>query len=153
MPIFSFRVSHSGRGMGGIPPILWFFWKPPIKTDAPHGGCPSPLKNEAPHLKKQALMWWEINSTQYISTLDVMKRRSKVQEKNMSCKHALNFDHRKTFSENYKSVRVWLWLAYKFTKNYCCLWLLSKFIQTQMRYPTSIDKILILTWKLLVISS
>ena len=35
-----------------------------------------------------------------------MKRRSKVQDKNMLCKHALNFDHRKTFSENYKSVRV-----------------------------------------------
>ena len=31
------------------------------------------------------------------------------------------------------------------TKNYCHLWLFSEFIQTQKRYPTSIDKIGILT--------
>ena len=29
-----------------------------------------------------------------------MKRKSEVQEKNMSCECALNFDQRKTFSEN-----------------------------------------------------
>ena len=41
------------------------------------------------------------------------KRRSKVLEKNMSCECALNFDQWKKFSENYKLMRVWLWLVYK----------------------------------------
>ena len=35
----------------------------------------------------------------------------------MSCERALNFDQRKTFSENYKPMRVWLWLVYKFADN------------------------------------
>ena len=85
--------------------------------------------------------------------LELIKRRSKVQEKNMSCERALNFDQWKTFSENYKPMRVWLWLVYKFTENYYPSRLFSEFIQTQKRYPTSPDKICILTWKLLVISS
>ena len=34
--------------------------------------------------------------------LELIKRRSKVQEKNMSYELALNFDQWKTFSENYK---------------------------------------------------
>ena len=78
-----------------------------------------------------SLVWWEIN-----------KIISKLQEKKMSCEHALNFDQWKIFSENYKPMRVRLWLVYKFTEN-----------QTQKRYPTSFDKVGILTWKLLVISS
>ena len=41
------------------------------------------------------------------------KRRSKVPEKNMSCECALNFDQWITFSENYKPMKVWLWLVYK----------------------------------------
>ena len=84
--------------------------------------------------------------------LVVFKRISKVQEKNMSCERALNFDQWKTFSENYKPMRVWLWLVYKFTKNYCCSRLFSEFIQTKKRYPTSLDKMRILTWEQLVIS-
>ena len=71
----------------------------------------------------------------------------------MSCERALNFDRWKTLSENYKPMRVWLWLVYKFTENYCCLRLFSNFIQTQRMYPTSLDKIRILTWKLLALSS
>ena len=55
--------------------------------------------------------------------------------------------------KNYKPMRVWLWLVYKFTENYCRSRLFSEFIQTQKRYPTSLDKVRILTWKLLVISS
>ena len=39
---------------------------------------------------------------------ELIKRRSKVQEKNMSCERGLNFDQWKTFSENYKPMRVWL---------------------------------------------
>ena len=69
-----------------------------------------------------------------------------VQEKNMSCERALNFDQWNTFSENYQPMRVWLWLVYKFTENYCHLRLFSEFIQTQKRYPTSLDKIHNLTW-------
>ena len=64
-----------------------------------------------------------------------IKRRSKVQEKNMSCEHASNFNQWKTFSENYKPMRVWLWLVYKITENYCRSWRFSEFIQTQERYP------------------
>ena len=36
----------------------------------------------------------------------LIKRRSKVQEKNMSCERALKYDQLKTFSENYKPMRV-----------------------------------------------
>ena len=63
----------------------------------------------------------------------------------MSCGRTLNFDQWKTFSGNYKPTRVWLWLVYKFTKNYCHLRLFFAFIQTQKRYPTSLDKIPLLT--------
>ena len=49
------------------------------------------------------------------------------QEKNMSCKHSLNFDQWKTLSKNYRPMRVWLWFVYKFTKNYFSLRLFSKF--------------------------
>ena len=37
---------------------------------------------------------------------ELIKRRSKVQEKNMSCERTLNFDQWKTFSENYRPMRV-----------------------------------------------
>ena len=94
----------------------------------------------------KVFVFWRYSKT-------LIKRRSKVQEKNMSCQRALNVDQWKIFSENYKPMRVWLWLVYKFTKNYCCSWLFSEFIQTQRRYPTSLDKIRILTWKLLALSS
>ena len=50
----------------------------------------------------------------------------------MSCKRALNFDEWKTFSKNYKPIRGWLWLAYKFTENNCCWELFSEFIQTHL---------------------
>ena len=45
----------------------------------------------------------------------------------MLCKRPLNFDQWKTFSKNYKPMRVWLWFAYKFNENYCHLWLFSEF--------------------------
>ena len=35
-----------------------------------------------------------------------IKRRSKVQEKNMSCERASKFEQLKTFSENYKPMRL-----------------------------------------------
>ena len=80
--------------------------------------------------------------------LELIKRRSKVQENNTSCKRALNFDRWKTFSVNYKPIRVWLWFVYKFTESNCRLRLSTEFIQTQKRYPTSLEKISILAWKL-----
>ena len=55
----------------------------------------------------------------------------------MSYKCAFNFDQWKAFSENYKPMRVWLWLVYKFTENYCHSRLFSEFIQTQKKYPIS----------------
>ena len=85
--------------------------------------------------------------------LELIKGRSKVQEKNMSSERGLNFDQWKMFSENYKPMRVWLWFDYKFTENYRRLRLFSVFIQTKNRYPTALDKIRILTWKLLATSS
>ena len=81
-----------------------------------------------------------------------IKRRSKVQEKNMSCDRALNFDQWKIFFENYKPMRVLLWLVYKFTKN-CQIYRLFLRVHSNSRYPNSLDKICILTWKLIVISS
>ena len=38
--------------------------------------------------------------------LELIKRRSKVQEKNMSYERPLNFDQGETFSGNYKPMRV-----------------------------------------------
>ena len=66
--------------------------------------------------------------------IELLKRRSKVQEKNVSCERGLNFDEWKTFSENYKSMRVWLWTVYKFTENNCRWRLFSEFIQTRSTY-------------------
>ena len=72
----------------------------------------------------------------FISVRYLLKEKNDffLTEKNLSCERALNFDQWKTFSENYKPMRVWLWLVYKFTENYCRSWLFSEFIQTQRRY-------------------
>ena len=86
--------------------------------------------------------------------LELIKRRSKLEKNNMSCERTLNYDQWKPFSANCKPMRIWLWLVYKFADNYCrSSRLFSEFIQIQKRYPTSPDKIRMLTWKLLVISS
>ena len=50
---------------------------------------------------------WTPN-TKYL--LELIKRRSKVQEKNASCERALNFEQWKKLSEKYKPMRVWLCL-------------------------------------------
>ena len=83
----------------------------------------------------------------------LVERRSKVQKKNLSLERALNFDQWKTFCENYKPMTVWLWFFYKFTKTNCRLQLFSELIQAQKKHPTSLNKISIVTWKLLVMSS
>ena len=59
---------------------------------------------------------WLISHEVFIDiqyNISLNKIRSKVQEKNMSCEHALNLDQWKTFSENNNPMRVWLWLVYK----------------------------------------
>ena len=93
---------------------------------------------------ERLLLWTTASETSNTKYLGLIKR-SKVQEKNKSCKRALNFDQWKTFSENYKPMRVWLWLVYKFTENCQIYRLFSEFIQTKKKYPTSLDKIRILT--------
>ena len=98
-------------------------------------------------------LWCGEKQTPITKYLELIKRRSKVEEKNTSCERALNFDLWKIFSEKYKPMRVWFWLAYKFTENYCRSLPFFEFMQTQKRYPISLDKIRILTWKLLVISN
>ena len=85
-----------------------------------------------------SVVWWEINPKHWISKEDQKKM--------------WNFDQWKTFPKNYKPMRIWLCLVCKFTENYCRSRLFSEFIQTQKRCPTSLDKMHILTWKLLVIS-
>ena len=67
-------------------------------------------------------------------------RRSKVQEQNISCKCALNFDQWKTFSENYKPMRVWLRLIYKFTDNYC-------HFTTFLRVHSNSKEVFYLSWQ------
>ena len=53
----------------------------------------------------------------------------------MSCERALNFDQLKTFSENYKPMRVYLWIVYKFSENYYHLRLFSVFTQLKRGIP------------------
>ena len=59
----------------------------------------------------------------------------------------------KTFSENYKPMRVWFWLVYKFTENNYRPQLFSELTQFPKTYPTTLDKISILTKKPLIIVS
>ena len=82
------------------------------------------------------------NKLQLLNIL--IKRRSKVQEKNMSCERASNFNQWKTFSENYKPMRVWFWLVYKSTENFCPSWLFLRvhsnskevsYLSWQNKYP------------------
>ena len=53
----------------------------------------------------------------------------------------------------FRTINHWFWLVYKFTENNCRLRHFSEFIKIQKMYSTSVDKIIILTWKLLVTSS
>ena len=89
---------------------------------------------------RNKLQWTTASETSNTKYLELIKRRSKVQEKNMSCECALNFDQWKTFSENYKPMRVWSWLVYKFTENCQIYQLFSEFIQAKKRYPTLLTK-------------
>ena len=59
-----------------------------------------------------------------IYVLELIKRRLKVHQKNVSRERPVN-------------------LVYKIIHNNCCFRLFDEFIQTQKRYPTSLDKIII----------
>ena len=72
--------------------------------------------------------------------ISLNKRRSKVQKKNMSCERALIFDQWKTFSENYKPMRVWLWLVYKIYRE-----LLS--LATFLRVHSNSKEVSYLSWQ------
>ena len=85
--------------------------------------------------------------------LELIKGRSKVHQKNMWQERGLNFDQWKTFSENHEPIRAWLWLVYEIGENNCRLILFVEFIQIQKSHPASLDKIIILTWGLLIKSS
>ena len=76
-------------------------------------------------------LWTTPSETSNTNYLELLKRRSKEQEKNMSCERVLNFDQLKTFSANYKPMRVWLWLVYNFTENCQIYRLFSEIIQTK----------------------
>ena len=71
----------------------------------------------------------------------------------MSRERVSDFDQWKTVSRNYKPMRVWKWLACKFAENNCRWGLVAEFIETRKSYSTSLDKIRILKWRLLVTSS
>ena len=96
-----------------------------------------------------SLLWREINSKHWISSR-VNQKKIKNSRNEYLMWTFLNFDQLRTFPDNYKPLRVWLWLFYKFTENYCRLRTSSEFFQK--RYPTSLEKIPILTWQLLVIA-
>ena len=46
----------------------------------------------------------------------------------MSRESALNFDQWKAFSQNYKAIKIWLWIVNKITENNCRPQLFAEFI-------------------------
>ena len=54
-----------------------------------------------------SLMLWEQTSSKKF-LLEFIKKRSRVHDNNTSRELGLNFDQWKTFSENYKLIRIWL---------------------------------------------
>ena len=57
-------------------------------------------------LYSYTFLWCGEKQTSNTNYLELIKRRPKVQEKDVSCERALNFDQCKTFSKNYKPLRV-----------------------------------------------
>ena len=91
------------------------------------------------------------NKLQILIVSSVNQKKIKSSRKEYAMWTCFKFWPMKSIFRKLQAKKVWLLLVYKFTENYCCSWLFSKFIQTQRR--TSLDKIRILTWKLLAISS
>ena len=55
------------------------------------------------------------------------------------------FTNENYFTKTCEPMRVWLWFVYKITKTNCRSRLFAEFIHTQKRYPTSFDKVSVLT--------
>ena len=72
---------------------------------------------------RTVFLWWNKKSSfkQQVST---RVNKKKIRSSWKDGKHALNFDQWKTFHENYKPIRVCLWLLYKTTEKCCGLWFL-----------------------------
>ena len=67
--------------------------------------------------------------------LQLIKRRSRCHQKNMSHECDLIFVLWKIFFMDFsKPIGVSLWIVYKLPENNCCLPLLTKFIQTILKY-------------------
>ena len=63
----------------------------------------------------------------------------------MSGERALNFDQRQIFLGNDEPIIVSLWFVYKIIVNNYLSRFFVEFVQTQKKYPTSLDKISFLT--------
>ena len=79
------------------------------------------------------------------------KKKIKSWRKEYVIRMCFKFWQMKIIFRKLSAVRVWLWFIYKFTDNYCRWRLFFQFIQTQKKYPISIDKTGILTYNVLVI--
>ena len=80
----------------------------------------------------------------------VIQKNIKSNPNNMSQKSALNFDQWGRRFDNCKPTGDFV---YKIAENNCRFGYFAGLIQTQKRHSTSYDKISVLTWILLVISS
>ena len=98
-----------------------------------------------------SVLWWKINSKQSISTW-VNQKKIESSKKEYVMWTWFKFWPMKNIFENYEPMRVWLWVVYKSAENFCRFRLFAELIQTQKRYSTSLDKVRILTWKLLISS-
>ena len=56
--------------------------------------------------------------------------KTKVNKEKLKSSFSLNFDQLEAFSENYKLIRVWLWIFYKITVSSCCLLTLLPLLQS-----------------------
>ena len=63
----------------------------------------------------------------------VQKKKEKAHQKNMSRESTLKFDQWKTFSENYKLVKVWLWFVYIINEKNFRLVLFTKRNRTSLK--------------------
>ena len=60
-----------------------------------------------------------------LQTISIYTKVNKKKIKNSRKEYVMwtcfKFWPMKNYKPNYKPIRVWLWLVYKFTENYCCL--------------------------------
>ena len=84
---------------------------------------------------------WLVSHEIHIDIQYLFKQKKiKSSRKNMSYERAFESDQWKTFSENYKPMRVWLWLAYKIYRE-----LLS--LATFLRVHSNSKEVSYLSWQ------